>query len=417
MFADLLFINIEKLYTPFHKPPVKGQLMRDILTLEHCSMAVKDGLILDISTKDLSSMIDTHTLVIDSSRCIIVPGFVDSHTHLVHYGSREKEALQLAQGVPYLEILKQGGGILSTVRETRNATHKELYQKAYTTLNNMLSFGVTTLEAKSGYGLNQETEMKQLAVTKELNKKHPIELFSTYLGAHAIPPEFKDNREGYIELILQSLSIVKQENLADAVDVFMETSVFDYDETKRILTEAKRLGLKLHLHADEITSLGGAGLGIEMGAASVDHLMAITDNDIALLKDSNTIANLLPATSFFLNKAYAPARKLIDNGVAVSISSDYNPGSAPSENYQFALQLAFNKMKMLPSEIITASSINPAFHLGCSEIVGSLEKGKQADLILMEAPSFEYALIHFAVNPVKQVYKKGKLVYNKTNQE
>jgi len=415
MLADLLITNISKLYTPFHKPPIKGQLMRDILVIEHCSVAVKDGHIVEVTTSDLSSHVSQNTKVVDANGLIMIPGFVDSHTHLVHFGSRADEALKIAQGIPYIDILKQGGGILSTVKETRNASFHQLYDKAMKTLDKMLSFGVTTIEAKSGYGLDFDTEIKQLRVAKECAKNHPIELFSTYLGAHAIPKEFHDKRNEYIDLVIQSLSKVKNENLASAVDVFMEDSVFNYKETKMILSEAKKLNFRIHLHADEITSLGGAGLGIELEASSVDHLMAISDQDILALKDSNTVANLLPTTSFFLSKGYAPARKLIDNGASVSLSSDYNPGSAPSENYQFALQLAFNKMKMLPYEIITASTINPAFLLGCSEKVGSIELGKQADFILMDTSSFETALINFGVNPIKQVYKKGQLVYGQAD--
>ncbi len=410
MNADLFIKNIKKCYTPFHRAPVHGEKMKDIKIFENISIAVKNGKIMDLGVLDEKAYISESTKIVDAKNFIVLPGLIDSHTHLVHYGSRENEAMLLMAGVPYLEILKQGGGILSTVRDTRAATFEQLYNKAEKVLSHMLSFGVTSVEAKSGYGLDFDTEIKQLEVAKALNRSHPIDIYSTYLGAHAIPKEHINNREDYIQLIKKTLTYIKNHELASAVDVFMEEGAFNYQETKEIFTEAIKLGFSIHMHADEIVSLRGASLGMDFLANSIDHLMAISNEDIHRLKDTSTIANLLPTTSFFLNKDFANARDMIAAGAAVAISSDYNPGSAPSESYQFALQLAFNKMKMHPYEILTASTINPAFSLGIADKVGSIEIGKQADLILLDVNNLESAFIDLGTNHIKQVYKNGKLV-------
>jgi imidazolonepropionase len=412
MTADTLLTHIHKLYTPASKPPVHGKQMNEVACIEDAFLAIKADKILDFGSHSFIEYISSNTEVIDCHNLILTPGFIDSHTHLVHAGSRELESIQIANAVPYLEILKQGGGILSTVKETRNASFDDLYKKASLVLDNMLSFGVTTIEAKSGYGLDILTELKQLEVAISLNKKHPIDIYSTYLGAHAIPKEFKDDRDQYVKLIIDSMIKIKELNLADAVDVFFETGVFDYKETKKILENAKSLGFRIHLHADEMTSLRGAKLGVEMNANSIDHLMAISDEDVALLKDSNIICNLLPSTSFFLNKPFAQARFLIDSSAAVAISSDYNPGSAPSENFQFSMQLALFKMKLSPYEILTATTINPAYHLGIDKEVGSITIGKKADLVLIDVPNLEYFYVNVGINHVSKVYKSGKLVFS-----
>ncbi|MDC7242813.1 MAG: imidazolonepropionase, partial [Sphaerochaetaceae bacterium] len=293
---------------------------------------------------------------------------------------------------------------------TKKASIEELFNQANKSLREMLLFGVTTLEAKSGYGLDLQTEIKQLKTVKQLNQSQPIEIHSTYLGAHALPLEYKNRREEFIARIIDDLKVIKQSELAESVDVFCETGVFSAQETKKIFENAKALGFNLRLHADEIESIGGTSVGLDYKAATVDHLMAISNEDIIKLANSNTIANLLPATSFFLNKNYAPARKLIDKGCAVSVSSDYNPGSTPSENYQLALQIAGNKLRMLPEEILTAATLNPAYSLGIADRVGSLEVGKQADILLLESKNLDYFIYHYGINHTKAVFKNGKLV-------
>jgi imidazolonepropionase len=350
------------------------------------------------------------TSYIDCKNAIALPGFIDSHTHLVHSGSRESEFAMKLAGMPYLDILKSGGGIHSTVALTRQASFEELYDQAKKSLDEMLLLGVTTIEAKSGYGLNLETELKQLKVIKALNANHPIELSPTYLGAHAIPKEYSDNRQSYIFEVIENMKTVAQMHLAESVDVFCENEVFSVAETEEILIAAKEMGFQVRLHADEIHSLGGAGLAVRLNAVSADHLLAIVEEDIDRLAQSETIANLLPQTAFYLNKPYANARALIDKGAAVAISSDYNPGSAPSENFQFTMQLAANKMRLSPAEVLVASTLNPAVILGRSHRIGTLEVGKQADITLLKAPNLEYVLYHFGINHTQDVYKNGRLV-------
>lgn len=413
MKAELIITNISKIYTSNQKAPVHGEKMKEIRIFEHASIAIKNGKIIAIGDFDFEHFQDTKTKIIDAKNNIMIPGLIDSHTHLVHAGSRVKETMMLIEGKSYLDILKEGGGILSTVKQTRESSFEELYQKAAQDLTEMLSFGVTTVEAKSGYGLDFETEVKQLEVSKKLGEDKVIEIYNTYLGAHAIPKEYESNRKSYISMVKNNMIYIKNNHLADAVDVFMEQGVFDYEETKELLEEAKKLGFKIHLHADEIIPLGGTKLGIDLGASSVDHLMAMSTEDMKLLKSTKTICNLLPSTSFFLNKDYAKARRMIESGASVAISSDYNPGSAPSKNLQFAMQLAFNKIKMHPYEILTAVTINPAYSLGIHEEVGSIDIGKQADLVLIDRENFESILMNVGSNYVSQVYKNGKLVFSK----
>ncbi len=410
MHADLVIYNIGTLLTPNQIAPVRGKDMKNVSSLNNAFIVVKDGLILDVGTGDYDKYLSDFTFMHDAENKLVVPGLIDSHTHLVHGGSRENEFSMLRAGVPYLEILKQGGGIHSTVKSTRESSFDTLYSKALNSLNKMLLFGVTTVEAKSGYGLNLETEIKQLEVAKKLNLNHPIEILNTYLGAHAVPKEFKNNKEGYIETLVKNMKEIKEKDLATFIDVFCEDSVFNREESKFILEQGKLVGLIPKIHADEIVSLGGASLAVELNASSADHLMAISAEDIIKISESDVIANLLPSTSFYLNKEYAPARKLIDNNCAVSISSDYNPGSSPSENFQFVMQLCANKLKMSTSEILNASTINAAYNLGISDKVGSIEIGKDADIVIMDCKNLDYLLYHFGINHTLDVFKKGEIV-------
>lgn len=410
MNADLIIYNVGVIYTPYLKPPVRGKEMSKIKEIKNAFVAIKDGIIIDFGNHDYVNYISSKTVIHDARMQILLPGLVDSHTHLVHAGTRENEYAKLRAGVPYLDILKAGGGILGTVEKTRNTSFDDLYRHACGSLSEMMLYGVTSVEAKSGYGLNLETEVKQLEVAKKLKGTHPVRLISTYMGAHAVPKTYIGNNEGYIKEIISDMAYIKKEKLADAVDVFCETGAFSIEETKTILEAAKSLGFSVKLHADEIDSLGGAGLGVDLGATSVDHLMAISDEDIIKLANSHTIANLLPGTSFYLNKGYANARKMIESNVAVSIAGDYNPGSCPTENFQLIMHLASNQLKMSPEEILNAVTINPAYHLGISNITGSIEIGKEADLVLMDAPNLYYLLYHFGVNHAKHVLIHGKFV-------
>ena len=410
MHADLIIHNIGKLYTPTG-PYRRGLDMANITKLDNAFIAIKDGLIQHIGTGDYTVYQSVNTELYDANGLVALPGLVDSHTHLVYGGSREHEFSKKLKGVPYLDILKAGGGILSTVEMTSNTPFDELYRKSVGSLYELMSYGVTTVEIKSGYGLNTETEFKQLEVVKKLNDETYPTVVGTYLGAHAFPNEYKDNKDGYIELLKEDISKLKENRLADFVDVFCEDAVFNVEQTKEILLHAKNEGLKVKIHADEIVSLGGAGLAVELEAASADHLMAVSDEDIKKLASSNTVANLLPSTSFYLNKDYAPARKMIEEGCIVSLSSDFNPGSSPSENFQLMTQIACLKLRMTPEEVLTATTINGAYNLGLSEELGSLEPNKKADIILMDAPNLEYIYYHYGVNHTKDIFKDGKLVF------
>lgn len=350
--------------------------------------------------------------VIDARGKTIVPGFVDAHTHLVHGGSRENELAMKLSGKSYMEIHEAGGGILSTVRSTRALSEKELTEKALRSLRVMLQHGTTTVEAKSGYGLDLETELKCLKVAKKLNELQPIQIISTYMGVHATPPEFGDTDE-YLDFVIERvLPEIKAQGIAEFVDAFCEKGIFSVEQTRRVLSEAKKLGFKLKVHADEIESFGGAELAAELGAVSAEHLMAISEQGIEALAKSGTVAVVLPATSFFLMAPqYAPAKKMIESGVCVAIATDYNPGSSPTENIQQAMWNACFKMKLSPEQIFRGVTINAAKAICRERIVGSLEKGKQADLLVLNAPSLEYALYHFGVNSVRQVWKQGKKVH------
>lgn len=410
MKADLIIYNIERVYTPYLNPPVRGKNMGKIKIIEKPFIVIKKGKIIFIGTGDYQLYVDDNTFLFNALGKICLPGFIDSHSHLVHAGSRENEFALLRKDVSYLDILNDGGGILGTVEKTRKASFDELYFKAKNSLDIMMSYGVVALEAKSGYGLNLETELKQLKVSNKLNEDHPMFIQSTYMGAHAIPLEYKNNRRAYIDQMLQDLKIIKETGLTEYVDVFCETGVFDLKETKEILLYAKELGFKVKLHADEIKSLGGTKLGVELGATSADHLMASSNEDIILLGKSNTIANLLPGTSFYLGKDYAKARYMLDNNVAISISGDYNPGSCPTENFQLIMQLAANYLKMTSEEILNAVTINPAYHMGINDNKGSIEVSKDADLILLDIDNLDYLFYHYGINHVTDVFIQGKLV-------
>ncbi|HAQ56004.1 MAG TPA: imidazolonepropionase [Acholeplasmatales bacterium] len=410
MNAGLVVRNIGELWTTHHLPPVRGAAMNDVTVLKDAFIAVNNGLIVGFGSGSGDAFVGPVTEIRDACRMVLTPGLVDGHTHLVHAGSREHEFALKLQGVPYLEILKRGGGILSTVAATRAASFDELYDQARKSLLRMLAFGVTTVEAKSGYGLEPKSERKILKVIEKLNETQAVTLIPTAMGAHAIPAEYAFDREGYVATVLADLETIRLDGLAESVDVFCEAGVFTVSETKRILMRAKELGFAIRVHADEIVSTGGAGLAAELGCASADHLMAINDKDILALAGSDTVANLLPGTSFYLGHDYAPARRLIAANIAVGIASDYNPGSCPSENFQFTLQLAANQMKMTPSEVLTAATINPGYHLGKSDRIGSIAIGKDADFVLFDVPNFDYVLYHFGVNLVVDVYKKGRRV-------
>lgn len=406
---NLLLYNIGTLITGKELPKKENETsMENIEILENSYLVIENGRVLDYGIgKAPQKYIDKKFKAIDVDKKVVAPGIIDSHTHLVHYGSREKELLLKLKGVPYLEILKNGGGILSTVKATRKASKEKLYQKAFDTLNRMLLFGVTTVESKSGYGLDLENEIKQLEVNKMLDKNHPIDVVSTFMGAHAIPEQYKEDKSLYIEEILKMLPIIKEKNLSDFCDVFCEEGVFSVEETRLILKRAKNLGFKVKLHGDEIVPIGGAELAGEIGAISAEHLMAISEEGIKSLKENKVIANILPGTSFNLGKSYAPVRKMIDNNIDIALSSDYNPGSCPCENMQFIMNIASCQLKMTPKEIFKGVTLNGARALDRENTIGSLEKGKNGDFVVYDVNNLDYIFYNFGINHVKDVYKKG----------
>ncbi|MGQ9508653.1 MAG: imidazolonepropionase [Thermodesulfobacteriota bacterium] len=350
---------------------------------------------------------------IDAQGKVVMPGLIDSHTHLIFAGSREDEFEMRIRGASYLEIAQRGGGILSTVEATRKASFEELCQLGKRRLDRLLSKGVTTIETKSGYGLSIQDELKILQVTKALDKEHPIEIVPTFLGAHTIPKEFKQQRDKYIDLLLKELiPEVARQKLAEFCDVFCEKKAFNLKESRKILETGKLYGLKPKIHADQLTPGGGAELAAEVGAYSADHLEYISAKGIEVLAEKKVVAGLLPGCSFFLSmKKLPPARRMIEKGVKVALATDLNPGSSMTESLPLIMTMGCLLYRMTPSEVIQATTLNAAKSIGREEKVGSLDIGKQADLLILDIPNYRYLPYHFGVDHTEYVIKKGKVVY------
>ncbi len=408
---SLLIKNIGMLATAYGVSAKGGSKQGEILTYQNAYIVADDDKIVSVGQGQIPDEFLCADKVIDAQGKLVTAGLVDAHTHLVFGGWRENELALKLHGVPYLDILAQGGGILSTVRSTRKASEDELFQKTANVLDTMLSLGTTTCEAKSGYGLNFENELKQLTVTKRLNESQPIDLVSTFMAAHAVPEEYKDNREGYISLIIdEMLPYVAQNKLAEFCDVFCETGVFSSEESKRILSAAQKYGLGAKIHADEIDPIGGSVLAGEIGAVSAEHLIVCPDDGIASMAKGGTIACLLPATSFYLGATFAPAKKMIEAGVPVAVASDFNPGSTPNLSLQLAMNIACYRYRMTPEEVLTAATLNAAAAIGRAEHIGSIEVGKQADLLIWNADNLNFIFYRYGNNLVNTVIKNGKIV-------
>ncbi|BCA84570.1 imidazolonepropionase [Enterococcus saigonensis] len=414
MKADKILKNFSQIFCPIDQGiPLRGEQMSEAVIIEDGYIAIKDGKILAVAKGDPDeALIDEETEIIDYTGKLATPGLIDCHTHLVYGGSREHEFSQKLNGVAYLDILAQGGGILSTVEATRKASFKELYDKSAALLDKMLIHGVTTVEAKSGYGLNWETEEKQLQVVKKLNEEHAVDLVSTFMGAHAIPAEYKGRASEFIDFIIHDmLPKVKAENLAEFCDIFCEKGVFTAQESEKLLQAAKDMGFKLRIHADEIATIGGVDVAAKLGAVSAEHLMMITDEGIKKLSEAHVIGNLLPATTFSLMEdTYAPAKKMIDHGMAITLTTDSNPGSCPTANLQFIMQLGCFMQKLTPIQVFNAVTINAAYSVCRADTIGSFDKGKNADIAIFDAPNIDFPLYFFATNLVEAVYKAGNLV-------
>ena len=351
---------------------------------------------------------------VDAKGGCVLPGFVDSHTHLVFGGYREEEFQWRLAGESYMSIMERGGGIASTTRATREASPEELYLKSKAHLDDFLTMGVTTVEAKSGYGLNRDTEIRQLEVAERLDREHPIDLYRTYMGAHDLSPEFKaEGFDAYTDyMIREMLPLVKERGLASAVDVFTEKGVFELETSKRLLLKAREMGFKVKMHADEIFPLGGAQLAAECGCLSADHLLKISEEGIRALANSETVATCLPLTAFSLKDNYAPARRMIDEGCIVALASDLNPGSCFSSSIPLLIALATIYMGMTVEETLAALTINGAKAIDSTETVGSLEPGKKGDAVLLRFPNYKFLSYHFGMNLVRSTIKAGRVVYN-----
>lgn len=414
MKADKILTNFNQIFCPTDMGhPLRGAEMNEATVIENGYIAIKDGKIMQVASGQPDvEIIDSKTEIVDYTGKMATPGLIDCHTHLVYGGSRENEFSKKLNGMPYLQILAEGGGILSTVNSTRQASFDVLYDKTKDLLNEMIIHGVTTVEAKSGYGLNWETEERQLKVVDKLNHDHAIDLVSTFMAAHAIPPEYKDNSDAFIDMVIKEmLPKVKSEHLAEFCDIFCETGVFTAEQSRRLLQAAKDLGFKLRIHADEIESIGGVDVAAELHATSAEHLMMITDEGIDKLSQAQVIGNLLPGTTFSLMEdTYAPAKKMIEKGMAITLTTDSNPGSCPTANLQFIMQLGCFQMHLTPIQVLNAVTINAAYSIGRGNTIGSLDGGKAADITIFDAPNIDYPFYFFATNLVGQVYKNGQLV-------
>ena len=391
---------------------VSGPALREAPIIADGALVTRDGLIDWIGTTAHLPPLPPDVEIIDAAGQVVLPGFVDCHTHLIFAGSREDEFEDRLQGCTYQQIAARGGGINATVRRVRAASKEDLKALARPRLQRLLQHGVTTVEVKSGYGLSLAHEIKCLEVIADLNAEGPLELVPTFLGAHAVPPEYQADRDGYLRLLLDDmLPEVARCGLAEFCDVFCETGVFSLDESRQILTRARDLGLGLKVHADELTPLGGAELAAQLGAASADHLLCVSDAGIDALAESGTVATLLPGTAFFLGMPYAPARRLIERGAAVALASDCNPGTCPTENLPLVGAMACTQMKMLPAEAVNALTLNAAAALRRSDRLGSLEPGKQADIVICDVPDYRHLFYHFGINHVSRVIKRGRMVH------
>jgi len=410
--SSLFIKNIGTLQTPVGSYPHKGEEQGQNQVLRDVAIEIREGIIQAIYTsEDLLPEEEDFDMILDAEGNLVTPGLVDGHTHLVFGGYRQHEIPLKLKGASYLEILESGGGILDTVRKTREASFEELYEKSEGFLDEMMAMGVTTCEAKSGYGLDRDTELRTLEVIAELKDNHPMDMVATYMGAHAIPPEYQGRGDEYIDVLCKEvMEEVALHKLAQYVDVFCEASVFDPDQSERYLKMAQALGLGIRIHADEIQEIGGSQLAGRLKAASAEHLIAIGEEGIQALAQGGTIAMLLPATSFYLGKNFAPARKMVEAGVPVAMVTDFNPGSSPSLNLGFVMNLGYLKYGLTPEEILTAVTINPACALGMENQVGTVEVGKQADLVIWNAPDMEMLCYRYGSNLALGVVKKGQLV-------
>jgi imidazolonepropionase len=417
MIADVLIKNASELVTARgdRGSPKTKEGMQELGIIKNGALAIHRKEIVAVGeTDEVLATIRRVGTVVDATDRIVLPGFVDCHTHLIFSGSREDEFIQKIEGRSYVEIMQRKGGIFRTVEKTREdlASPQALMDRAEAFLDKMLAFGTTTAEIKTGYGLSTESEFGLLRIIARLKESQPVDIVSTFLGAHACPKEYENRKADYIQLVLGMLEQVKTGGLAEYCDVFVETGAFSPSEARTILKQAKKHGLKLKLHAGEFNDIGGAELGAELGVTSIDHLDYISERGMELMAEKKTIGVLLPGVPFHLmTNRYAPARKLIEAGVPIALATDFNPGSCPTLSMQMIIALACRQMKLTPAEAINAATINAAYALDRGDRIGSIEVGKSADIIVLNIPRHQQLPYWFGINLVASVIKNGVIIY------
>lgn len=408
-----LIYNIGTLQTPLGSFPHAGAAQGENRKYHNAAVLCEGGVIKAVYENGALPEVGADTQTIDAQGRLVTPGLIDAHTHLVFGGWRQNEIPLKLKGAGYLDILRAGGGILSTVRATRAAGEDALFEKSRAFLDEMLAQGVTSAEIKSGYGLDKETELKQLRVIKRLNEAHPVDTVATYLGAHAIPEEYALRSGEYIDFIISDmLPEIKRQGLAEFCDVFLETGVFGVEESRRLLLAAREMGFGLKIHADEIDELGGSQLAGELGAVSAEHLIATGERGMEALARGGVIAALLPCTSLYLNKSFARARDMIAHGIPVAVATDFNPGSCPSLNIGLCMTMAYLKYRMTPEEILSAVTINAACAVNRADTLGTIEPGKKADMVIWNAEDMEMLCYRMGSNLAGTVIKNGAIVKN-----
>lgn len=409
----VLFKNLKQLIQVREETlgPLKGGEMKELPVLDNAWLLIEDGKIADFGKmEDLPTF--ENISEIDASGKILMPGWIDSHTHLVYAGNREQEFVDRINGLTYEEIAEKGGGIVNSAKKLQETSEDDLYIQSSRRLEEVIKMGTTAIEIKSGYGLTTEAEMKMLRVIKKLKNNYNLPIKATFLGAHALPPEYKENKDGYLDLLInQMMPKVAEEGLAEYIDVFCEKGYFSVEDTNRILETGRRLGLIPKIHVNQFNAIGGIKTAVEHKALSVDHLEVLEPEDIDVLKGSETMPVGLPSCSLFLGIPYTPARNIIDAGLPLALATDYNPGSTPSGNMNLVVSLACIKMRMNPEEAINAATINAAYAMDILDTHGSITKGKAANLILTDAiPSYGFLPYSFGANHIDSVYINGKKV-------
>ncbi len=410
---EILFKNIKELIQVREEQVrfVSGREMKELPTLKNAYLLVKDGLIAGFGPMDTCPDLNPDE-VVDATGKMILPAWCDSHTHIVYAGNREGEFVDRINGLSYEEIANRGGGILNSAKKLQETSEDDLYEQSKQRLEEIMQQGTGAVEIKSGYGLNIDAELKMLRVIRRLKENYPVEIKATFLGAHAVPRTYQNNKEGYLKMLIEELMpLIEKEGLAEFVDIFCETGYFSVEDTELILEAGKKHGLIPKIHVNQFTAIGGVQAGVKYDALSVDHLEVMRDEDIGTLKGSETMPVALPACSFFLSIPYTPARKMIDAGLPLALATDFNPGSTPSGNMNFVVATACIKMKMTPEEAINAATINGAYAMGVEKEVGSISIGKKANLLLTK-PINSYGFIpySFGTSQIESVYLQGKRI-------